>query len=63
MNVLDESNLITHVHTLYTHIDTLTRAHAETHLSAPFIFDVYKEMVNSNNMSGCCDVIVLEHAL
>lgn len=63
MNVLDDSNLITHMHTLYTHVDTLAQAHTEADLSTPFIFNVYKAMANSNNMSGYYHVTVLEYAL
>lgn len=58
MNVRDDSNLLTHVHTSYTHVDALAQAHTENDLFAPSIFDVYKEMVNSNSRSGHCDVTV-----
>lgn len=49
MNVWDDSNLLTHIHTLHTHVDMLTRAHSEKDLSIPVIFDVYKVIVKSNN--------------
>lgn len=40
----------------HTHVDRLAHAHTKNNLSTPFIFDVYKEMVSSNNTCGRCVV-------